>query len=235
MRHRRRSGHEARPSAGRSLEDQHRLEEYLETLWTLREQERATVQHIHAEVGETEGAGMVLALLENRWIRLEGETFVFEPEGEQRAREIIRRHRLAERLLHDVLDMSGDDFEEDACRFEHILSPDVTDSICTFLGHPSTCPHGRPIPPGECCQRFTREVTPLVRPLSELGIGQQGTITFITPRYRSRLNQLSSLGILPGTVVRLRQRHPAFVIQIGESTIAMDREMTRNIYVRARR
>ena len=41
--------------------------------------------------------------------------------------------------------------EKNACTFEHILSPEVTDRICTFLGHPRTCPHGSPIPPGDCC------------------------------------------------------------------------------------
>jgi DtxR family Mn-dependent transcriptional regulator len=234
MRHRHRRGHDEFPALGRSLEDQHRLEEYLETLWTLREQQKNSVQDIHAELSEADGSALLLSVLENKWIRIEGDRFVFEPEGEQRARQIIRRHRLAERLLHDVLDMSGETFEESACRFEHILSPDVTESICTFLGHPQTCPHGRPIPPGECCKRFSREVTPLVRPLSDLGVGEEGDITFITPRFRSRLNQLSSLGVIPGTTVRLRQRHPTYVIEVGQSTIAMDKEITRNIFVRTR-
>ena len=41
--------------------------------------------------------------------------------------------------------------EESACKFEHILSPDVTERICTLLGHPTACPHGSPIPKGDCC------------------------------------------------------------------------------------
>ncbi len=234
MRYRHRGGVREGSPDGRSLEDQHRLEEYLETLWNMKEQGKDTVRHLQEELGETEGSHVLLSLLENRWVRVEGDAIHFEPEGEGKAREIIRRHRLAERLLHDVLEMTSEQFEEDACRFEHILSPDVTESICTFLGHPRTCPHGRPIPPGSCCQHFTKEVTPLVRPLSDLGVGEQGTITFITPRYRSRLNQLSSLGVIPGTTVRLQQRHPTCVIQVGESTIAMDRELSRNIFVRSR-
>jgi DtxR family Mn-dependent transcriptional regulator len=233
MRHRHGTGHEAEPSSSRSIEDQHRLEEYLETLWTLREGGKEGVHHIHEQLGETDGSHLLLSLMENRWIRMEGDRFAFEPEGERRALAIIRRHRLAERLLHDVLDVKWDQMEEGACRFEHILSADVTESICTFLGHPQTCPHGRPIPPGPCCQRFAKEVTPLVRPLSDLAVGEQGSITFITPRYRSRLHQLSSLGVIPGTVVRLHQRHPTYVIEVGESTIAMDSDLTRNIYVRS--
>jgi DtxR family Mn-dependent transcriptional regulator len=59
---------------------------------------------------------------------------------------------LAERLFTDSLAMDSEtEIEQQACKFEHILSPEATDKICTFLGHPRTCPHGAPIPPGPCC------------------------------------------------------------------------------------
>jgi putative ABC transport system ATP-binding protein len=74
------------------------------------------------------------------------------PRGRERAGSIIRRHRLAERLFTDSLAMDSEsEIEQQACKFEHILSPEATDKICTFLGHPRTCPHGAPIPPGACC------------------------------------------------------------------------------------
>src|SRR5579862_47749 len=74
------------------------------------------------------------------------------PRGRQRAVSIIRRHRLAERLFTDSLAMDSEsEIEQQACKFEHILSPEATDKICRFLGHPRTCPHGAPIPPGACC------------------------------------------------------------------------------------
>jgi putative ABC transport system ATP-binding protein len=73
--------------------------------------------------------------------------------GRERAGSIIRRHRLAERLFTDSLAMDSEtEIEQQACKFEHILSPEATDKICTFLGHPRTCPHGAPIPPGPCCK-----------------------------------------------------------------------------------
>jgi putative ABC transport system ATP-binding protein len=76
------------------------------------------------------------------------------PRGRERAGSIIRRHRLAERLFTDSLAMDSEtEIEQQACKFEHILSPEATDKICTFLGHPRTCPHGAPIPPGPCCGR----------------------------------------------------------------------------------
>ena len=73
--------------------------------------------------------------------------------GRNEAGSIIRRHRLAERLFTDSLAMDNEsEVEQQACKFEHILSPGATDKICTFLGHPRTCPHGAPIPPGPCCE-----------------------------------------------------------------------------------
>jgi putative ABC transport system ATP-binding protein len=76
------------------------------------------------------------------------------PRGRERAGGIIRRHRLAERLFTDSFAMDSEsEIEQQACKFEHILSPEATDKICTFLGHPRTCPHGAPIPPGPCCGR----------------------------------------------------------------------------------
>jgi putative ABC transport system ATP-binding protein len=74
------------------------------------------------------------------------------PRGFKRAADIIRRHRLAERLFTDSLAMDSEtEIEQQACKFEHILSSEATDKICAFLGHPRTCPHGSPIPPGPCC------------------------------------------------------------------------------------
>jgi putative ABC transport system ATP-binding protein len=81
------------------------------------------------------------------------------PRGRQRAADVIRRHRLAERLFTDSLALDSEsEIEQQACKFEHILSPEATDKICTFLGHPRTCPHGAAIPPGACCGRTTAEL-----------------------------------------------------------------------------
>jgi energy-coupling factor transporter ATP-binding protein EcfA2 len=77
---------------------------------------------------------------------------VFTEKGRKRAEDVIRRHRLAERLFTETFHVHDEkEIAEQACKFEHILSPEATDSICSFLGHPRTCPHGSPIPAGECC------------------------------------------------------------------------------------
>ena len=78
----------------------------------------------------------------------------FTDRGRKRAEDVIRRHRLAERLFIQTFKVSDEhEVEEQACKFEHILSPEATDSICTFLGHPDACPHGSPIPKGPCCDK----------------------------------------------------------------------------------
>jgi len=71
--------------------------------------------------------------------------------GSLRARDVVRRHRLAERLFTDTFAIEDAEAQVQACRFEHIITPELDQRICSFLGHPKTCPHGNPIPPGVCC------------------------------------------------------------------------------------
>jgi putative ABC transport system ATP-binding protein len=78
--------------------------------------------------------------------------------GTRRARDVVRRHRLAERLFKDTFAVEDSEAHNQACKFEHIISPELDQRICTFLGHPKTCPHGNPIPPGECCEKKTSTV-----------------------------------------------------------------------------
>ncbi|MCZ6602867.1 MAG: hypothetical protein O6952_07670 [Planctomycetota bacterium] len=71
--------------------------------------------------------------------------------GRKRARALVRRHRLAEKLFLETFEVDRDQMQSSACQFEHILAADVVNHICAFLGHPETCPHGKAIPKGECC------------------------------------------------------------------------------------
>jgi DtxR family Mn-dependent transcriptional regulator len=73
---------------------------------------------------------------------------------------------------------------------------------------------------------------PLVAPLDELGLGEEGRIVFIAPKSHQRLDRLSTLGIIPGSIIRMHQKHPSHVIQIGETVLALDREITKDIYVK---
>ena len=94
-----------------------------------------------------------LLMAQEELVLLEGESLALTHGGQRRATEVIRRHRLSERLFYETFGMDKDLLDEHACKIEHTLSPEVTEKICTFLRHPLTCPHGSPIPRGSCCLR----------------------------------------------------------------------------------
>ncbi len=164
--------------------------------------------------------------------RVQGSRVSLSEEGERQARGVVRRHRLAERLFRDLLDASEGTMESHACEFEHILSPEATDSVCTLLGHPPTCPHGKAIPSGPCCGTYQRTVRPLVTGLKHFEVGATGRIVFIAPKFHDRMDRLAALGVIPGSELRLHQRAPSYVIEVGETTIALDPEIAGEIYVK---
>jgi len=218
------------------MTDQKTVEEILEFVWTQREAGKNSIAELLKidEIKEAKADMTALQTLQDDGlVHIKGDTVTFTQKGEKLAEATIRRHRLAERLLTDVLEIKEDmEIEENACSFEHSLSPLVTDSICTLLGHPPACPHGLPIPRGECCKKFKVDVKPLVQPLKDMDIGQSGRIVFIIPSSHSRLDRLGSLGIVPGSIIRLHQKRPSFVIEIGETTLAIDYDITKEIYVK---
>jgi len=152
--------------------------------------------------------------------------------GHAAAAQAIRRHRLAERLLADVLVTEDALLEEQACRLEHALVEGLDDAICTLLGHPTFCPHGKPIPRGACCEQMRNSVPRLIAPLADLQPGQQGHIAYIQMDDPARLQKLMAMGVLPGVDVRLLQRFPSFVFEAGHSQFAVDEEIAANVYVR---
>jgi putative ABC transport system ATP-binding protein len=86
-------------------------------------------------------------------ISLDGGEIVFTAAGQARSDELMRRHRLAERLFYEVFGLDEDRLHENAMKVEPLWTPTVTEKICIFLNHPRTCPHGDPIPLGACCPR----------------------------------------------------------------------------------
>lgn len=212
--------------------EEDRVDELLELIWTLRERGVSDLDQLLAETKDVEARSILRMMIKDGLFEMEGNRMILKERGEGKAREIIRRHRLTERLLSEIFEMSEEEVEEEACKLEHILSPAVTESVCTFLGHPPTCIHGKPIPRGECCTKFKREMKPLVIPLEELGLGEKGRIVFIAPKSHQRLDRLSALGIVPGSILRMHQKNPSFVVEIGETTLALDVEVVRDIYVK---
>lgn len=214
------------------IADQERIDEALELLWVLQEDNHRDMNHFKLSSDDDDTDAMIETLLHHGLASVVGADITLTDTGQKNARGLIRRQRLAERLFTDVFEMPDDTVLSDACKMEHILSEELTESVCTFLGHPPTCPHGKPIPRGECCKKFKVDVTPVVMRLSEFAVGAKGRITFIVPSDPSRISKLNSLGIAAGSVIKLIQKTPSFVLSIDETTVALDPEIAKEIYVR---
>ncbi len=217
------------------MDRENAIEEVLEFIWSEREGGRDSLSAL-LKIPEVVKAGVDASIIGEmnsmELIILDDDKITLTEKGEQESRSIIRRHRLAERLLTEVLDVDPGEAERTACDFEHTLSGKVADSICTLLAHPPTCPHGLPIPRGECCEKTQALIEPLVMPLFELAIGEEGRIIFILSNSHARLDKLGTMGIMPGSTIRLHQKRPSFVIEIGETTLALDPEIVGEIYVK---
>jgi len=143
-----------------STDDEIRFDHLLEQVWICEEEGKpALVESLRATgpagnlpVLPDEPAGRVLGRMsELQLVELQNGTVQLTPGGSRRARDVVRRHRLAERLFKDTFAVEDSELHNQACKFEHIISPELDQRICSFLGHPKTCPHGNPIPPGDCC------------------------------------------------------------------------------------
>jgi energy-coupling factor transporter ATP-binding protein EcfA2 len=147
-------------STGVSADDEIRFDHLLEQIWICGEEGKpAQVTSLHATgpagslplVTEEPAARILGRMTDLRLVDLRNGEAQLTPVGTQRARDVVRRHRLAERLFKDTFSIDESEVHTQACKFEHIISPELDQRICTFLGHPKTCPHGNPIPPGDCC------------------------------------------------------------------------------------
>lgn len=211
--------------------EEDRIEEMLELIWTEREVGPVRRSTLVAKSDDRDPEGVLHELERRGLLSMSGDDVELQPPGEALASEVIRMHRLAEVLLGQVLEVGERETESTACKFEHMLDRDVSERVCTFLGHPPVCPHGKRIPRGRCCDMYSKTIRPLVFPLSDLALGAKARIVFINPRSHARLDRLSALGVIPGCVVRLHQRRPSFVLEIGETTLALDPEISKEIYV----
>ncbi|MDA8387367.1 MAG: metal-dependent transcriptional regulator [Nitrospiraceae bacterium] len=220
-----------RPRAAPETEKRQFEDEALETLWEFQEQGRqATLEQLQSELqlqSEVKDGPSVLAMQTDGLVTISDGKVDFTEAGRLRARDITRRHRLAERLFADILALP--EYEVDACRFEHAISPEVEEAICTFLGHPPTCPHNRPIPRGKCCRLYARKVTPLVASLADSQVGEEFKVVFLrTPM----IDRLAGIGLVAGAEVRLIQKKPSYVLKVDETTIAVDEEVAKGIFVK---
>jgi DtxR family Mn-dependent transcriptional regulator len=212
----------------RSMKLSERAEEILETLWMgIVEEKKDSLS-----LGLSEREEAVAELLKGGYIQISDGDVFLEEKGKREGEKIIRRHRLAERLLVDVLDVKKRLTHEMGCKFEHLLHEGIDENVCTLLGHPRICPHGKPIPPGRCCQKSAKEVARVVCPLKDLDAKEGGIIAYLATNDEGRLHKLMALGALPGLRVTMIQRFPSYVFQVGQSQFAIDQEMAEGVYVR---
>ncbi|GJQ58536.1 MAG: transcriptional regulator [Candidatus Scalindua sp. AMX11] len=215
------------------MSDEIQIEEFLEYIW-IAEEDHGIVKQIYLE--DKFGSALAekfLGMMDKReLIDLDKNEIVLTKTGRGQAQRIIRRHRIAERLMNDVLEIGDDVLESGACQFEHFVNEEIIASICTLLGHPVVCPHGKKIPPGECCFGAKKALEAVVSPLSKLKAGERAKVAYITTRSHSSLDRLSSIGVIPGLVLTVHQKYPSIVIQFGETQLALDKDIANNVYVR---
>ncbi len=212
--------------------DKKERDEYMEALWYLSEEEDPCVDDLQSYT-KTVFTDEVIAELRKEGYVTQNSAGTVEPtkKGYDEARQIVRCHRLAERLLTDVLGMQPKETEAGACEFEHVIIPEIADSICTLLGHPRECPHGLKIPEGKCCKAASSTIQSAIVPLDRVKVGERVKVSYIKTLSNSRMHKLSHFGIIPGAEVSIHQRNPSFIIQCGNTQVAMEEDVAKEVYV----
>ncbi len=153
--------------------------------------------------------------------------------GRRLAIDVLRRHRLAERLLTDVLHLDWSEVHDPACKLEHAIPADIVKPLEKILSHPKTCPHGNPIPTawGEILEEESE-------PLVNLDPGESGIIAKITDEKANGLQHFATLGIAPGILVEMEENtsfHGRITIKVGEESHALEYKVASKIYVKRTR
>ena len=213
------------------------VEEYLETIHTLTEEGTTVIQ---ARIAERLGrsAPSVSEMLErlsaDGYIERSGRTIALTEQGRTLADSVIRKHRLAERLLVDVIGLPWHKAHLEAGRWEHVISDEVEERLVALLGNPSTCPHGNPIPgalgdhPAPLAQLSLAEVKP----------GETVRLERITEEVEldmASLEYLDEHGLIPGRAARVRDRAPdgTITLEVDGKTVALAPGISQQVFVAA--
>jgi DtxR family transcriptional regulator, Mn-dependent transcriptional regulator len=208
------------------------LEEYLEAIWELEEE---GVQVIQARLAEHLGhsapsvSEMTRRLRSDGYITVKGRFLTLTEKGRERAVSVVRKHRLAERLLTDVIGIPWHKTHVEACRWEHVISDEVEERLVVLLDNPATCPHGNPIPGAG---GPTRELWAL----SDSEPGDQVRLERVTEQVEVDLDALvylDSHGFIPGAGAEVRAKAPdgTLTLDLGDGSIALGPVLAGQLYV----
>lgn len=211
-----------------------RMEMYLKAVLTLQQAAPpATVSRVAEAMGvSAPSASEMLRRLEQQgYVRGATEGFNLTPSGREKATTVVRRLRLAERLLTDVLKLDLPKVYDEACKMEHVISDEVEARLAAVLGHPATCPHGLPIPG---TSGAAEDETSSTRPLSSLDPGQRATIAAVPEEDRALLEYLVDQGLAPGAIVEVDEVAPfngPLTLRIDGVARAIGREVASRVRV----
>lgn len=210
------------------------IEEYLECIYKL--QERSSVARTSDIVKALHvAAGTVTNTVE--W--LEKQNLVthtpykgvkLTQKGKKIALQVIRKHRLSERLLVDILHMDRDRAHDAACKLEHSITDEIITHLEETLKYPKTCPHGNPIPTekGEIIEENSL-------PLLDLAVGEHGEIVKITEETSDLLRYLDKLKLVPNAIIQIQEKAPfngPITVKVGQTSHAVSRAVAAIIQVK---
>ena len=210
------------------------VEEYLETVHALQEEGTPVIQ---ARIAERLGhsapsvSEMLDRLVADGYVERAGRLVQLTPKGSALAMKVIRKHRLAERLLVDVIGLEWHKVHLEAGRWEHVISDDVEARLVELLGDPSTCPHGNPIPGSSSPPPPTGQI-----PLSDATAGSTVRLERISEQVELDMEALTYLdrhGFIPGATAVVTSVGPdgTLMLELDEATVAFGPDLSRRLYV----
>jgi len=214
------------------------VEEYLEAIYRLQERDGA------AKTTElAKQLKVALGTITNTVESLEKQTLVVHQpykgvkltaKGRKIALNVVRRHRLSECLLVDILKLEWGKAHDAACKLEHAFADkELIGPLEKALGNPKACPHGNPIPSasGELKEEHSQTLT-------KLNAGERGIIVKVTDERQDILQYLGKLGLKPGACVKIEEKAPfdgPIMIGVGEAKFALGQNVASGIWVKRAR
>jgi DtxR family Mn-dependent transcriptional regulator len=183
------------------------FEEYCEAIYELKEDDVEVIQARIADrlmVSRPAVSEMIKRLEHDGLVGIDHNAISLTKDGMRLAERVVRRHRLAERFLTDILGLSWADAHKEAGKWEHVISEPVELAIVRVLGDPTTCPHGNPIPGADY-------IAPISVPLSDIQVGKPFTVNRIPEELEftpGLLEFLEESDVVPGRAGTLTAASP---------------------------